>query len=113
MTAGTALWGLYFAVGFWAFTRGHQANMLGLTLTLGLALLTFVLYQLHEPMLAGLLPPGSVYQATAQQAVWPALIGTFLAGGMALGVGRWSLAHCDRDLRRWYDRHHGNMAMDS
>ena len=112
MTAGTALWGLYFAVGFWAFTRGHQANMLGLTLTLGMALLTFVLYQLHEPMLAGLLPPGSVYQATAQQTAWPALIGAFLAGGMALGVGRWSLAHCDRDLRRWYDSHHGNMAMD-
>ena len=87
LTAATVLWALYFAVGFWAFMRGHQANVLGLVLTLGLPLLTYVLYQMHVPVLAGLLPPGSVYQATAAVPTW--LIGPFR--WRAAGPGDWPL----------------------
>lgn len=105
LTAAIVLWALYFAVGFWAFMRGHQANVLGLVLTLGLPMATYMLYQLHIPFLAGLLPPGSVYQATAGLPTW--LIGPFVGGLLALAIGRWSLAHCDRQLRQWYDANHG------
>ncbi len=105
VTAGVLLWGLYFALGFWAFTRGHQANMLGLGLTLGLPLTAFVLFQVHCPQLAVLIPAGGVYQAARAAPSWSVLGGSFLAGVMALAIGRRSLAHCDEQLRRWYDRH--------
>ena len=97
VAAGTVLWGLYFAVGFWAFIHGHQANVLGLVLTLGLPLLTWMLHQLHAPGLAELLPPGSVYHASVG-ASW--MIGPVIGGLLALAIGRWSLAHCDEQLRR-------------
>jgi hypothetical protein len=108
LTAATMLWALYFAVGFWAFMRGQQANVLGLVLTLGLPLLTYLLHQMRVPDLAALLPPGSVYQATADWSDW--LVGPFLGGVFALAIGRWSLAHCDRQLRCWYDANQGKVA---
>ncbi len=108
LTAATVLWALYFSIGFWAFMRGHQANVLGLVLTLGLPLLTYMLFQMHAPALAGLLPPGGVYQATADWPTW--LFGPFIIGVLALAIGRWSLAHCDRQLRSWYDSNQGRAA---
>src|SRR5262249_16167447 len=39
-SAGVLLWGLYFALGFWAFSRGIQANRLGVSMTLLVPLAT-------------------------------------------------------------------------
>src|SRR5262249_38089996 len=59
--AGVILWGLYFALGFRAFSRGLQANGLGLLLTVGLPALAYGFYRVGCPSLAALVPPGSVY----------------------------------------------------
>src|SRR5262249_11855678 len=45
-SAGIVLWGFYFTSGFWAFTRGIQANALGLSLSLGMPLVTWFLFSL-------------------------------------------------------------------
>jgi hypothetical protein len=112
LAAGILLWGLYFALGFQAFTRGAQANLRGLSLTIGLPALTFLLQQLGWPYLAGLLPPGAVHHAatTAAPAAW--CLG---AVGSALGmllVARISLTRCESALRSWYETHHGKMVLD-
>ena len=103
LTAATVLWALYFAVGFWAFMRGHQANVLGLALTLGLPLLAYLLYQLHVPSLAALLPPGSVYQATADWPSWlwgPFLGGIGAAGDRSLVAGALAIGNCAAGMMR-------------
>jgi hypothetical protein len=104
-SAGVVLWGLYFALGFWAFARGVQANSLGLVLTLVLPLATFVAYRLGFTGLAACLPPGSLFFADRFGLGW--LIGPIAAGLTTLVVARLALARCDPSLRRWYDRHHG------
>jgi hypothetical protein len=50
--AGIILWGLYFALGFRAFCRGMQASTLGLTLTIGMPLLVYLLCQAGWPVIA-------------------------------------------------------------
>src|SRR5262249_14731491 len=45
LAAGVVLWGLYFTLGFRAFSRGLQANGLGLLLTVGLPLAAYGCYQ--------------------------------------------------------------------
>lgn len=105
MAAAVLLWGLYFALGFRAFSRGLQANGLGMILTVGLPLIAYGLYRLHWPMLGKLLPPGLVYSAAAQSislqavAVW---------AGLTILVARWALAHGDDELRTWYDANVGS-----
>src|SRR5439155_6004297 len=64
LSAGVILWCLYFALGFRAFSRGMQANTLGLVLTIGLPLLAGWLYQ-TAPLLGAAVPPGSIYAAGA------------------------------------------------
>jgi hypothetical protein len=110
--AGVVLWALYFAVGFRAFARGVQAGGLGLLLTLGLPLLVFALYQAGWAGVAALVPPGSVYQAGASSVGWAWLAGPCLGAAAALSLGAFARARCDRDLRRWYDLHHGLKAVD-
>jgi hypothetical protein len=112
VAAGVLLWALYFALGFRAFGRGRQANGLGMLLTVGLPLAAWGLYGVGGPALAALLPPGAVYGASAQPAALPLLPGPLLAGGATLVLGRRARAHCDRDLRRWYEQHHGRRVMD-
>lgn len=108
--AGVVVWGLYFALGFWSFSSGVQANTLGLTLTLLVPLATFVTYRLGLHDAASLLPPGTTYFAGAMPAWW--CLGPIACGLAALVVGRWSLAHCDASLRRWYDQNHGVKVVD-
>jgi hypothetical protein len=112
LASAALLWGLYFALGFRAFSRGAQANGLGLLLTLGLPLLAFALYRAGWPALAALVPPGSVFAAGKETPTWVWLAGPVLAALAALGVARFALARCDGELRQWYDRHHGSKVID-
>jgi hypothetical protein len=112
LAAGVILWGLSFALSFRTFSRGHQANGLGMVLTLGIPLLAMALYRAGWPALAGLLPPGSVYQAAAGMPSASWLLGPVLAGITTLVVARRALAHGDADLRRWYDLHHGRKVVE-
>jgi hypothetical protein len=110
LAAGVILWALYFAVGFRAFARGVQAGGLGLVLTLGLPLAALCLYQSGWPVLAALLPPGSVYQGGALLPDWPWLTGPVLGATLTLAVARQGRGHAEADLRRWYQLHHGHKA---
>jgi len=111
LAAAVLLWCFYFALGFRAFSRGHQANGLGMLLTVGLPLGAFALASLGWPSLGELLPPGMVYRAAAGRASPLWLLGPVLAGAGALAVARQALGSCDAELRRWYDRHHGQKVM--
>jgi hypothetical protein len=106
VAAGVLLWGLYFAAGFRAFSRGVQAGGLGVTLTLLLPLLACLLARAGWPMLAGWLPPGNVYFGFADTPgpAWAA--GAMMAGLVALWLGRRAQQGCERDLRNWYAAHH-------
>jgi hypothetical protein len=112
LTAGGLLWALYFALGFRAFSRGMQANGLGVGLTLGLPLVAVALARGGWPTLAALLPPGGVYfpGSGSLPATW--LAGTVLCGVATLGLARLSLARCDAELRNWYDLNHGRKVVD-
>jgi hypothetical protein len=109
--AGVLLWGLYFALGFWAFSRGLQANNLGLGLTIGLPILTFGLWKLGRSELAALVPPGNVYFAAASSLTSLWLLGATASTLLTLWISRRSLAGCDRELRAWYDRNQGSVLM--
>ena len=110
--AGVILWGLYFALGFRAFCRGMQASALGLTLTIGMPLLVYLLYQAGWPVIAALLPPGAVYYPGSAQPSWTWLAGPLLGVTAALMITRRGLARCLADLRHWYDLHHGRKVLD-
>jgi hypothetical protein len=112
LAVAVLLWGLYFALGFRAFARGVQANRLGSLLTLGLPLLAVGLFRAGWPALAALLPPGGVYAAGSRPLTLALLPGPVLAGAGTLVIARRALTWCDRDLRRWYDRHHGQKVLD-
>ena len=105
------LWSLYFALGFRAFSRGVQANGLGLLLTVGLPLAAYGLTRLGGPLLGALTPPGLVYSANAPAGSLAWLVGPALLAGLTLAIARQSLRRCDAELRRWYDRHHGRKVM--
>ncbi len=102
--AGVLLWGLYFSLGFRAFSRGARANGLGMLLTVGLPLGAYVLGRSGLPALGDLLPPGGVFRAGAGGV---SVAGAVVAAGVSLAVARRSLRNCDAELRRWYDRHCG------
>jgi hypothetical protein len=106
--AGVLLWALYFALGFRAFSRGHQANGLGLLLTVGLPLAAYGLQRLQWPLLGDLLPPASIYRAGTASLSLTWLFGPMLIALLTLLVARRSLKGCDAELRRWYDVHSGH-----
>ncbi|HMF14140.1 MAG TPA: hypothetical protein VKE94_17615 [Gemmataceae bacterium] len=108
---GVLLWGLYFSIGFRAFARGFQANGSGMALTVGLPFVAFLAYQAGWPGVATLTPPGGVQSASRGTASLAGLCGALLAGATALIVARRALRHCERDLRAWYERHHGRKVM--
>jgi hypothetical protein len=112
LAAGVILWGFAFAVGFRAFSRGLHANNLGMVLTVGLPALTIALHFASWPSLAGLLPPGSVYAALAGPLGLAWLPGPALTAVATLVLTRTALSHCDRDLRAWYNQHHGRNVAD-
>ncbi len=100
--AGVILWGLYFALGFWAFSKGLHANLLGISLTLAVPLATGFAVREGWTLAAGLLPPGSVYVPLASAWGWTWAIGAIVAAGAALFLARWSVFRCDDHLRQWY-----------
>ena len=112
LAAGVVLWGLYFSLGFRAFARGVQANTLGLVLTLGLPLLALGATRSGLPALASLVPPGAVYYPAVAQPGTTWMSGPLLAGVAALALAQVSFSRCDRELRNWYDRHHGRKIVD-
>lgn len=103
VAAGVLLWCLYFAVGFLAFSRGAQANGLGMLLTIGLPLLAVAL----GPQMTALVPPGAVYTAGADGPALFWALGPIVCGMVVLGLARLGLTQCEAELRRWYDQHHG------
>jgi hypothetical protein len=111
LAAGVLLWAFYFALGFRAFARGVQANGLGSLLTLGLPLGTYALYRLSGPGLATLLPPGFVYGASVAPFSLKETAGPLLLAAGTLLIARHTLTHCDAQLRRWYDAHHGHKVL--
>jgi hypothetical protein len=112
VAAGVILWALYFVLGFRAFTRGVQANSSGMLLTVGLPILSYILFRVGWPALAVLLPPATVYAPMAGYGPLYWVPGPLLAGVVALAVARRSLARSDADLRRWYERYHGQKLLD-
>jgi hypothetical protein len=112
VAAGIILWRLYFALGFRAFSQGMQANGLGSLLTLGLPALTYVFFMAGWRWLGGLMPPGSVYGAVADEPVPYWIVGPVLLGVFTLIISRYALVHCDAELRRWYELNHGQKLMD-
>jgi hypothetical protein len=107
VAAGVLLWGLSFTVGFLAFSRGAQANGLGMLLTIGLPLLAVVLGRGRAPAMTALVPPGAVYAAGADGPGLFWALGPVVSGMAVLGLARLGLTHCEAELRRWYDQHHG------
>ncbi len=95
LAAGILLWCLYFALGFRAFSRGVQANGLGLVLTLVLPLVATLAEQGKLLGLAAILPPGSIYAAAVRGPgpLWS--LGPIVSGALALVVGRIALARCE------------------
>jgi hypothetical protein len=108
---GVLLWGLYFTLGFRAFSRGAQANGLGLLLTIGLPLLVFGADRIGLPELGAVLPPGLVYSAAAGPVGLVAAIGALSIAAAALMTARRSLHHGDTELRQWYALHATGRAM--
>lgn len=112
LASSAVLWGLYFTLGFRAFSRGMQGNGLGSLLTLGLPLLALGLFRNGWPTLAALLPPGNVYAAAITPPTFPWALGPLSTGALALLLGRHARQNCDRELRRWYELHHGKKLLD-
>lgn len=109
LATGTVVWGLYFAVGFRAFTRGSNGANLGLALTVWMPLVAFGLYTRLSPNLAALIPPGSVYcTSSSGPGLYPAL-GITLAALLALYIGRRALGDCQSNLQTSYARQSGSM----
>jgi hypothetical protein len=112
MACGVILWGLYFALGFRAFSRGMQANGLGTALTLGVPLLTCALLHGGYAGWAELLPPATVFLPAVTPASADWLPGPLLGGCLALALGLHTQRRCLQDLHRWYDQHHGQKVME-
>jgi hypothetical protein len=114
MAAASAVlvWALYFAIGFWSFARGRQANGLGSLLTLGVPLIAVVLVRCGWRDWAALTPPGNVWSALAGGSHFFWFAGALVIGSTALVLGITARRTCDRDLRQWYDRNHGRKTID-
>jgi hypothetical protein len=109
--AGVLLWGLYFTLGFRAFSRGAQANGLGLLLTVGLPLVVFGADRFGMAEVGAVLPPGLVYNAAANPVGLAATIGALCIAAAALMTARRCLHHGDIELRQWYAIHATARAM--
>jgi hypothetical protein len=112
LAAAVLLWCFYFALGFRAFSRGVQANGLGLILTLGLPLAVAACW--HSPLRSwvALLPPGSLFGAQVRPPNLAWAVGPLFCGLVTLVVAKRALARCEPELRRWYELHHGRKVMN-
>lgn len=104
-------WGLCFVLGFRAFSRGIQANGLGLFLTIGLPTCCWLLSRAGYHTAAAAILPGTIYfSGLAHLDPW-AVSGPILATLLTLHLGRTGRAECDARLRQWYDQNHGQKVM--
>lgn len=110
--SGVLLWGFAFSLGFRSFARGRQANRLGLLLTLGVPLISVLLVRGNYTSLAAFTPPGSVWHSLVIGPTLPWMVGAATIGGAALLIGARARRSCDRELRWWYDRNHGQHISD-
>jgi hypothetical protein len=111
-SAGVLVWCLYFALGFWSFARGRQANGFGSLLTLIVPLAAVLLARADLPQVAALVPPGSVWFLLRYGPTKMGLLAAILIGAAALALGMSVRRTCERDLRQWYDQNHGLRAAD-
>ncbi len=104
---GCVLWAFSFAVGFRAFSTGHQASGAASLLTMGLPLLLFALLRNGWDGAAAFVPTGLCY-LPLKDGVTPAwAAGLLLTAGVTAWLTRQGWANCDRDLRAWYDANQG------
>ena len=106
------LWGLYFSLGFRAFARGVQANAMGLLLTLGLAAAGVPRLSRRLAGAGGPAAAGQRLQPDVGAADCHLAARSLFWAPAALGLARFSFARCDRELRNWYDQHHGLKVVD-
>lgn len=112
MAGGVILWGLYFALGFRAFSRGMQANTMGILLTLGLPGIAWLLFRVSTPWSASLMPPGAVFWLSSSQPTIMWILGPALCTASALILARLALAQCEAHLHCWYECYHGQKVID-
>jgi MYXO-CTERM domain-containing protein len=80
-------------------------------LTVGLPAGAFALRLLGRPALAALTPPGAVYSAQVGADDSLGSLGLMAAAGVTLFIAWRARRNCDRDLRAWYDRSHGQKVL--
>jgi len=104
---GIVLWAFGFAVGFRAFSTGHQTSGLSSLVVMGMPMMLFGLMRAGQYQLAGLLPVGLCHlpASTGANAGW--FCGMAITSGFTAYLIHSGLKHCDRDLRRWYDANQG------
>lgn len=110
--AAMLLWLFYFTLGFRAFTKGTQANNLGLLLTAIIPLVTWALFRSGCPLLASLTPPGMVYAAGNMNNTLYCLPGIFFVGFVTMWIERQALQRCLLELKLWYEKFHGQKVVD-
>jgi hypothetical protein len=112
MACGIVLWALYFTLGFRSFAHGSEGGRLGLVLTVGFPLVTYMLGQFGWTHLAAVLPPGGVYYGARIPGTTDWMAGALIGASACLILGRQARAKCAAELRRWYDLHHGQKLVD-
>lgn len=107
---GLSIWAFSFAVGFRSFATGNQTSGLSSFISLGLPLVLYGLLKFGHEDLAGLLPTGLCHLPAMNAWTWTWPVGLIGTLGLAYWLTRTGLAHCDRDLRAWYDANQGTKA---
>lgn len=107
---GFALWAFGFAVGFRAFSTGHQTSGLSSLVALGLPMVLFGLMRAGQYELAGLVPTGLCHLPVSRGLNVGWICGMVLTISFTAWLIRVGLKHCDRDLRKWYDANQGTRA---
>jgi hypothetical protein len=104
---GLGLWAFSFAVGFRAFSTGHQAGGLATLFTLGLPFLLFALLRANLDTLAAFVPTAACYLPlkTGITASWTAGFTVMMIA--TYWLTRRGLAKCEVELRAWYDANQG------
>lgn len=107
VAAGIVLWGLYFTVGFQAFTRGTQSNNLGMLLCFGLPVLAIVCPLVNCRELLVLTPPGAVFDPCSGRMAVLWVPSVLLSGLATLVLAKTAQERCESELRAWFTQHHG------
>lgn len=97
------LWSFAFAIGFRGFTTGHQTNGIATAVTLGCPLLLGAFWVMQQPLLAALMPTAVVFMPMKSGITIEWLAGFSLTATITVRFLQQGLAHCDRDLRKWFD----------